>query len=148
MANVGYQSDIRKENSQEVVTVLDENINSDDVFYIDNNNTYAIINENLVVSMNIRLRRVGGAGQLGSSANGGPVLKMPAPAKVSGVLSWTTQSSEGNFFLCRLSGFGVLTITGEFTSDLDEVAIHFPSYIAKTPIEIPATPVFNNSPMP
>lgn len=139
----GYQSDIITENRQEVFSILDENINSENVFYVDNKNTYAVINENLVVSIDIRLRRVGGAGQLGGTASGGTVLKMPTPKEVRGVIAWTTHSSEGNLFFCQLSGLGVLAINGEFTSDVDEVSIHFPSYIAKTPLEIPASPVFN-----
>lgn len=136
------------QNSQVVFSILDENINSDDVFYINNRNTYVVINGNLVTPQNIRLRRVGGAGALGGSASGDAVLKMPAPSEVGDVIAWTTQSSEGNFFFCQLSGFGVLAIEGEFTSDLDEVPINFPSYIAKTPLEIASTPIFNTPPIP
>ncbi|WP_025663277.1 hypothetical protein [Aquimarina megaterium] len=131
------------QNSQVVFSILDENINSDDVFYISNRNKYAVINGNLVIPQNIRLRRVGGAGQLGGTASGGTVLKMPTPADVGGVIAWTVQSSEGNSFFCQLSGFGILVITGEFTSDLDEVSIHFPSYVAKIPLEFATIPVFN-----
>lgn len=130
------------QNSQEIFSVLDENINSDDVFYVSNRNKYAIVNGNLVIPQNIRLRRVGGAGQLGGGASGGVVLKMPVAANLDETITWTTQSSQGSFFLCQLSGLGLLIIEGEFTSALDEVSIHFPSYVAKTPIEIPATPVF------
>jgi hypothetical protein len=131
------------QNSQVTFSILDENINSEDVFYVINGNKYAVINGNLVIPRNIRLRKVGGAGQLGGTASSGAVLKMPTPADIGGVIAWTTQSSEGNLFFCQLSGLGVLVITGEFTSDLDEVSIHFPSYVAKTPLEFPVLPVFN-----
>ncbi|WP_027393173.1 hypothetical protein [Aquimarina latercula] len=136
------------ENSLEVLEVIDQNINSDDVFYVNNKNKYAVVNGNLIVPQNLRLRRVGGAGQLGGTASGGIVLKMPVALDVAGTIAWTTHSSEGNFFFCQLSGFGALSITGEFTSDLDEVAINFPVYVAKTPLEFPATPVFNVPPVP
>ncbi|WP_062062672.1 hypothetical protein [Aquimarina longa] len=146
----GYQSDkfeITK-NKQKVFSVLDENVNSESVLYINDRNTYAVINTNLIIPLNIRLRRVGGAGKIGGSADEGTVLKMPVPKEVNGVIAWTTLSSEGNFFFCQFSGFGVLNIEGEFTSELDEVMIHFPSYIAKTPLEIPQTPIFNTVPTP
>ncbi|WP_271769194.1 hypothetical protein [Aquimarina algiphila] len=136
------------QNREEIFSVLDENINSDSVFYISNRNRYSVINGNLVTPLNIRLRRVGGAGQTGGTGSGATVLKMPALAEFGSVIAWTTQSSEGNIFLCQLSSFGVLAIEGEFTSELDEVLIIFPPYIAKLPLEIPANPVFNVPPVP
>ncbi len=146
----GYQSDMTEitKNFQEVFTILDENINSESVFYVSNSNTYTVVNGNLVVCVDIRLRRVGGAGQIDSSGPGGIVLKLPVPAEVSGVISWSAQSTEGNHFFCRLSGLGVVVIEGTLSSDVDEVVLNFPSYIAKTPLEIPATPVFNVPPAP
>ncbi|WP_299186664.1 hypothetical protein [uncultured Aquimarina sp.] len=136
------------QNREEIFSVLDENINSDSVFYTGNRNRYSVINGNLVTPLNIRLRRVGGAGQTGGTGSGGTVLKIPAMAEFGDVIAWTTQSSEGNFFFCQLSSFGVLAIEGEFTSDLDEVLIQFPPYIAKLPLEIPTNPVFNVPPVP
>ncbi|WP_299243024.1 hypothetical protein [uncultured Aquimarina sp.] len=136
------------QNREEIFSVLDENINSDSVFYLSNRNRYSVINGNLVTPLNIRLRRVGGAGQTGGTGSGGTVLKMPAMAEFGDVIAWTTHSSEGNLFFCQLSSFGVLGIAGEFTSDLDEILIMFPPYIAKTPLEIPENPVFNVPPVP
>lgn len=136
------------ENRLQVLSVLDENINSDEVFYVNNKNKYSVVNGNLIIPQNLRLRRVGGAGQLGGTGIGGTVLKMPVPLDVGGAIAWTTQSNEGNFFFCQLSGLGVLNITGEFTSTLDEVAINFPPYVAKTPLEFPDIPVFNVPPAP
>lgn len=135
-------------NSQEVLSIQDENIDLTKVFYANNQNKYLVINGNLIVCSDIRLRKVGGAGIFGSLGTSGTVLKMPVPLDVNGVISWTTLSTENNPFFCRLSGFGVLTIRGELTSDLDEVVLNFPSYIAKTPIEFPQTPVFDPPPQP
>lgn len=146
MEIAGYQSDTKttiNQNAQTIFSVLDENINLEDVFYVNNNNTYAVINGNLVIPQSIRLRRVGGAGQIGGAASGGIVLKLPIAQEVGGTLAWTTQSTEGNFFICQFSGLGVVNIEGTFSSDNDEVIINFPSYIAQLPLEIPITPIFN-----
>ncbi|QKX04125.1 hypothetical protein HN014_04125 [Aquimarina sp. TRL1] len=135
-------------NSQEVRSIQDENIDLTKVFYNRNQNKYLVINGNLIVCSDIRLRKVGGAGVFGSLGTSGTVLKMPVPLDVTGFISWTTLSTRNNPFFCRLSGFGVLTIRGELTSDLDEVVLNFPSYIAKMPIEFPQTPVFDPLPQP
>lgn len=136
------------QNTQEVVSIVDENINLEDVFYVNNNNTYAVINRNLIIPQSIRLRRVGGAGGIGGAASGGTILKLPIAQEIGGTLAWTTQSTEGNFFTCQFSGLGILNIQGVFTSEIDEVIVNFPPYIAQLPLEIPQTPVFNNNPIP
>lgn len=144
----GYQSDAIEitKNFQEVFSVLPENINSNSVFYVGNSNMYTVVNNNLVVCIDIRLRRVGGAGQIGGNGVESTVLKLPVPAQVDGVISWTAQSTEGNPFFCRISSYGLLVIEGFLSSDLDEVVINFPSYMAKYPLEIPKTPIFNTTP--
>jgi len=123
--------------------VQEENIDLSSVFIAGTADTYLVINGNLIVCSDIRLRRVGGAGAFGSLATNGSVLKMPVPLDIGGFISWTTLSTENNPFFCTLSSFGLLTIRGELTSDVDEVVVNFPPYIAKTPLEFPVTPVFN-----
>lgn len=132
-----------QQNTMEVRTIQDENIDLTKVFYANNQNRYLVMNGNLIVCSDIRLRKVGGAGIFGSNGTNGTVLKMPIPEGVGGVISWTALSTENNPFFCRLSGLGVLVIQGELTSDVDELVLNFPSYIAKTPIEFPDTPVFD-----
>ncbi|WP_025741892.1 hypothetical protein [Aquimarina pacifica] len=146
---MGYQSNqnatptVVSRNQQEVLTIDDQNIDLEKVFYLNDQNVYAIVNENLVTCIDIRLRKVGGAGEFGSLGTGGTILKLPAPEGVSGFVSWTTQSTEGNQFYCRMSSFGIVVIEGQLTSDLDEIVLNFPSYIAKTPLEFATVPAFN-----
>lgn len=136
------------QNNAQVLEIQDENIDLTKVFYAGNQNKYLLVNNNLVVCSDIRLRRVGGAGIFGAGGTSGTVLKMPVPEGVTGVISWTTMSTENNPFFCRLSSLGIVVIRGELTSDVDEVVLNFPSYIAKTPIEFPVNPVFNPPPQP
>ena len=138
-----YQSDMQTNDvggnlSQEVVLIPDKDINLNSVFYVNDQKRYAVINGNLLVNIDIRLRRKNGPGQIN-----GAVLKLPIPLGISSVISWTTLSTEGNPIFCRISGFGVVTIEGELTSVLDEVVLNVPPYVAKLPLKVPDTPVFN-----
>ncbi len=123
---------------QEIFSIEDRNIEGNKVFYFGEQNKYAVINGNMITPIDIRLRSVDGAGGLS-----GAVLKMPVPLDIDGVISWTSLSVSGNPFFCRLSGFGVVHIDGTLSSAIDEVVLNFPTYIAKTPLEFPRTPLFN-----
>ncbi len=123
---------------QEVLAIEDRNIERNLVFYYQEQNKYAVLNGNMVIPIDIRLRRTGGAGQIS-----GAVLKMPLPIETIGVISWTTLSTEGNPFFCRLSDLGVVFIEGTLSSAIDEVVLNFPTYIAKFPLQFPRTPLFN-----
>ena len=130
-------------NNAEVRSIADEQIDLNSVFYANTQNKYLIVNGNLIVCSDIRLRKVGGAGVFGPNGTSGTVLKLPVPEGISGFISWTALSTENNPFFCRLSGLGVVNIRGELISETDELVLNFPSYIARMPVEFPETPVFN-----
>ncbi len=144
MSIFGYQSDppsTDTSNQQSVVRVAATNINSTIVSLVGTSATYAVVNENLIIPHNIQLQRVGGAGSISEND---PVVKIPIPLTLESPVVWTALTTEGNLCRCQLTPLGLLLIEGDFSSDQDTLPIHFPNYVARTPLEISRTPVFNN----
>jgi hypothetical protein len=129
----GYQSDAIEitKNFQEVFTIPDEHMNLNRVFYLDNRNRYAVINGNMVTGYDLRLRRTGGPGNIGTA-----VLKLPKPITADiGIFAWNAFTNVGDHFYCQMNDHGIVVIGGTTQFATDEVIIKVPPYLAKVPLE-------------
>ena len=133
----GYQSDAIEitKNFQEIRTIPDAHINSNAVFYLENRNRYVLMNGNMVVGYDIRLRRTGGAGNIGTA-----VLKLPKPLDPNAtIFAWNAFTNVGDHFYCQMNDQGIVVIGGTTQFSTDEVLLKIPPYLAKLPLEFDNT---------
>ena len=148
MSISGYQSDIPqsgipqpRENSVQLLEILPEHLNPE-LTHSPVRNGYSVINENLVVGKDIRLRSARGARSIV-----GWQVSLPAPLVVNEAdYTGTLLSFEGNPFFYAIDADGRVFLQGTFASAEDEVILNVNPYLAELPLRFRnfgTTPVFN-----
>ena len=128
--NGGYNSDVVLKNSVEMLSILPEHLGTA-MYHTPNRKFYSVVNKNMVISKDIRLKRTGGVGLVSAW-----VLNFPKPdPNVTGGSSGTLVSAQGASFFYSIDGFGKVSIHGTFTDVNDELTLNIFPYIAKYPIE-------------
>lgn len=130
----GYSSDVKIENKEVLITISSSQIGTA-MFYNPGRNYYSIINGNLVMAKDIRLKRTGGIGTVNSW-----VLNFPKPLNnPTNSQAGMLLSLKGESFFYSIDSNGRVSIFGSFTDPNDELLFNIHPYIAKYPIEYDTT---------
>ena len=150
MSIVGYQSNVPKAqgggliaNTQRELSVPPNHLNSD-LFHSPARNIYAVINENIVIGKDIRLRTRSGAKEIA-----GWQLSLPAPLvkNQQGEYTGTLLSREGKPFFYAIDDDGRVFMSGKFNSPEDEVILNVNPYVAELPLKFRSFP-YCQAPIP
>lgn len=143
MSVVGYQTNAPKvkdagliTNTQRELSVPPSHLHPD-LFHIPASNIYVVINENIVIGKDIRLRTRSGAKEIA-----GWQLSLPAPLVKSqqGKYTGTLLSREGKPFFYTIDNDGRVYISGKFNSSKDEVILNVNPYVAELPLKFRSFP--------
>ncbi len=105
------------------------------MYHTPGRNRYSVVNGNMILIKDIRLKRTGGAGSVS-----GWVMNFPKPNNSpTGALSGTLTSNGGQTFFYNIDSNGRVSISGTFIDPNDELLFNIHPYIAKHPIEYDAT---------
>ena len=117
-------------NRENLLSIASEHIGTT-VYHTPGRNRYVVVNGNLVITKDIRLKRTGGAGSVS-----GWVLNLPKPLNNPTIsFSGTITSNLGQTFQYSINGDGQVTLFGTFTSAGDELLFNINPYVAKFPLE-------------
>ncbi len=133
MSIVGYQSNSPNRiliNKQRLLSVPANHLNPNLVFTA-LSNSYAIVNENLVIGKDIRLRSRSGRNDFS-----GWQVSLPSPlvANQSDEHSGILLSVKGNQFLYAIDNEGRVLLFGSLKDNDDELILNFNPYIAQLPL--------------
>ncbi|MFC4636484.1 hypothetical protein ACFO3O_21440 [Dokdonia ponticola] len=135
MAISGYQSDVAQnsgtQTSRNTVTlqqILPEHL-SPSLTHLPSQNTYSLINENLIVAKDIRLLPNSPELEIGDW-----LVSLPAPLVDQGVYTGTLFSVQGSQFFYSIDIDGRVTISGTFVNEQDELILNINPYIAELPL--------------
>lgn len=138
MSLVGYQSNVPKTqggglvaNTQRELSVPPNHLNPD-LFHSPARNIYAVVNENIVIGKDIRLRTRSGAKEIA-----GWQVSLPAPLvkNPQGEYTGTLLSREGKPFFYAIDDDGRVFLSGKFNSPEDEVILNINPYLAELPLK-------------
>lgn len=125
----GYQSDTTSgsiSNEEHVLFIPNEHVHS--IFsLVQESNSYAIINENLVMTKDIRLR----ASTLGFIS--AYAISLPVPLHIEQTI-FPIFSDKGNRFEAYIDSEGRLFVTGTFTEVGEQLYATIYPYVAKQPL--------------
>ena len=106
------------------------------MYHTPGRNRYSVVNGNMILIKDIRLKRTGGAGSVS-----GWMMNFPKPNNSpTGALSGTLTSNGGQTFFYNIDSNGRVSISGTFIDPNDELLFNIHPYIAKCPIEYDTTP--------
>lgn len=136
MSISGYQSDVAQVsepqpsgNSVQLLEILPEHLNPG-LLHSPSRNGYSVINENLVVGKDIRLRS-----RTAQESIVGWQVSLPAPLVVNEAdYTGTLLSFEGNPFFYAIDADGRVFLQGTFASPEDEVILNINPYLAELPL--------------
>ncbi len=135
MSISGYQSDTaqrrelqKSRNSVELSQILPEHL-SPRLIHSPSHNSYSLINENLVVAKDIRLRPNSQELEIE-----GWYLSLPAPLLDQGNYTGTLSTVEGRPFFYSMDRDGRVSIYGIFANEEDELILNVNPYIAELPM--------------
>ena len=135
MAISGYQSDTSQnggsQTSRNTVTlqqISPEHL-SPSLTHLPSQNTYSLINENLIVAKDIRLLPNSPELEIGDWQ-----LSLPAPLLNEGNYTGIVFSVGGNPFFYSIDIDGRVTISGTFVNEQDELILNINPYIAELPL--------------
>lgn len=136
MSIFGYQSDViqtvsQNQNTVSLLEIAPQHLNPE-LTHSPSRNQYTLINENLVLGKDIRLRSATGARSIV-----GWQVSLPAPLLVNeSDYTGTLLSFEGNSFFYAIDRDGRVFLQGTFASSEDEVILNINPYLAEFPIRI------------
>jgi len=117
-------------NRESLLTITAEQIGTT-MYHTPGRNRYSVVNGNMILIKDIRLKRTGGAG-----AVSGWMMNFPKPNNSpTGALSGTLTSNQGETFFYNIDSNGRVSIFGTFVDPNDELLFNIHPYIAKYPIE-------------
>jgi len=100
------------------------------MYHTPGRNRYSVVNGNMVLVSDIRLKRTGGAGLVSAW-----VLNFPKPLNnPTGLASGTLVSNKGEVFQYSLDSNGKVSLYGTFIDANDELLFNIKPYIAQFPI--------------
>lgn len=143
MSIVGYQSNVPKAqgggliaNTQRELSVPSNQLNAD-MLHSPGRNIYAVINENIVIGKDIRLRSRSGRKEIA-----GWQLSLPAPINKNqqGEHTGTLLSRQGKPFYYAIDDDGRVFMSGKFNSPEDEVILNVNPYVAELPLKFRSFP--------
>lgn len=121
-------------NRESLLTITAEQIGTT-MYHTPGRNRYSVVNGNMILIKDIRLKRTGGAGSVS-----GWMMNFPKPNNSpTGALSGTLTSNQGETFFYNIDSNGRVSIFGTFIDPNDELLFNIHPYIAKYPIEYDAT---------
>ncbi|MDC1188880.1 hypothetical protein N8089_03715 [Flavobacteriales bacterium] len=121
-------------NRESLLTITAEQIGTT-MYHTPGRNRYSVVNGNMILIKDIRLKRTGGAGSVNAW-----VLNFPKPNNSpTGALSGTLTSNQGETFFYNIDDNGRVSIFGTFVDPNDELLFNIHPYIAKYPIEYDTT---------
>ena len=121
-------------NRESLLTITAEQIGTT-MYHTPGRNRYSVVNGNMILIKDIRLKRTGGAGSVS-----GWMMNFPKPNNSpTGALSGTLTSNGGQTFFYNIDSNGRVSISGTFIDPNDELLFNIHPYIAKYPIEYDAT---------
>lgn len=121
-------------NRESLLTITAEQIGTT-MYHTPGRNRYSVVNGNMILIKDIRLKRTGGTGSVAAW-----VMNFPKPNNSpTGALSGTLTSNQGETFFYNIDGNGRVSIFGNFIDPNDELLFNIHPYIAKYPIEYDAT---------
>ncbi|WP_435134746.1 hypothetical protein [Formosa sp. A9] len=101
------------------------------MYHTPGRNRYSVVNGNMILIKDIRLKRTGGIGSVS-----GWMMNFPKPNNSpTGALSGTLTSNKGETFFYNIDSNGRVSISGTFIDPNDELLFNIHPYIAKYPIE-------------
>ena len=135
MSVTGYQSDTtqsrelqKSRNSVTLLQILPEHL-SPRLTHSPSHNSYSLINENLIVGKDIRLRP-----NFPELEIEGWYLSLPAPLIDQGNYTGTLLTLEGRPFFYSMDRDGRVSIYGVFANEEDELILNVNPYIVELPI--------------
>lgn len=143
MSIVGYQSTVpivggtTNNNTQSALNVLQNHLNID-LIHMEAQNSYAVINETIVIAKNIRLRA-----RTTTTKISGWQVSLPAPLLKSmtrGDYSGLLQSEKGKAFIYSIDNDGRVMLSGTFKDSEDELILNFMPYVAELPLKYVSFP--------
>lgn len=121
-------------NRESLLTITAEQIGTT-IYHTPGRNRYSVVNGNMVLIKDIRLKRTGGTGSVS-----GWMMNFPKPNNSpTGALSGTLTSNGGQTFFYNIDSNGRVSISGTFIDPNDELLFNIHPYIVKYPIEYDAT---------
>lgn len=121
-------------NRESLLTITAEQIGTT-MYHTPGRNRYSVVNGNMILIKDIRLKRTGGAGSVS-----GWMMNFPKPNNSpTGALSGTLTSNQGETFFYTIDNNGRVSIFGTFIDPNDELLFNIHPYIAKYPIEYDTT---------
>ena len=121
-------------NRESLLTITAEQIGTN-MYHTPGRNRYSVVNGNMILIKDIRLKRTGGAGSVS-----GWMMNFPKPNNSpTGALSGTLTSNQGETFFYNIDSNGRVSISGTFIDPNDELLFNIHPYIVKYPIEYDAT---------
>lgn len=121
-------------NRESLLTITAEQIGTT-MYHTPGRNRYSVVNGNMILIKDIRLKRTGGIGSVAAW-----VMNFPKPNNSpTGALSGTLTSNKGETFFYNIDGNGRVSIFGTFVDPNDELLFNIHPYIAKYPIEYDTT---------
>ena len=139
MSIVGYQSNVIIKtqgggliaNTQRELSVPSNQLNAD-MLHSPGRNIYAVINENIVIGKDIRLRSRSGRKEIA-----GWQLSLPAPINKNqqGEHTGTLLSRQGKPFYYAIDDDGRVFVSGEFNDEDDEIIFNINPYVAELPLK-------------
>jgi len=144
MSIVGYQSTVIQApvnpenvvNSQRELRVPPNHLNPD-LFHSPERNVYAVLNENIVIGKDIRLRTRSGKDEIA-----GWQVSLPAPLvkNPQGEYTGTLLSRKGKPFFYAIDDDGRVFLSGKFEDEQDEVILNINPYVAELPLKFRSFP--------
>ena len=139
MSIVGYQSNVIIKtqgggliaNTQRELSVPSNQLNAD-MLHSPGRNIYAVINENIVIGKDIRLRSRSGRKEIA-----GWQLSLPAPINKNqqGEHTGTLLSRQGKPFYYAIDDDGRVFVSGIFNDPEDEIIFNVNPYVAELPLK-------------
>lgn len=121
-------------NRESLLTITAEQIGTT-MYHTPGRNRYSVMNGNMILIKDIRLKRTGGTGSVAAW-----VMNFPKPNNIpTGALSGTLTSNQGETFFYNIDSNGRVSIFGTFVDPNDELLFNIHPYIAKYPIEYDTT---------
>ncbi len=138
---MGYQSDTET-NDLKIVNfplnhVLLVRQMSDEITTVVNNENYMTINRNLVIPVDLKIRRKDGVGTLNNA-----LIKLPKPTLTRSKLDGITWTNKGKPITYEMGENGIMEFKGEITEADEEIIVNFPPYVAIFPLEYDETVTF------
>ena len=111
---------------------------SPDILPAPGRDRYALVNGNMVVSKDLRLKA---NIAIPASYNQSHILNFPKPLNMpTSGQSTMLLSTDGNVFFAEIDAEGRIYLSGIFTSSSEELIVNLHPYLAKFPIEYHDTP--------